>query len=154
MLAAMLFGCGNGDLAVDMTKTVTDTNAAPVNLQAEIQRANAENKMVLLEFGSSDACPPCVLMQQKVFSSPEFLNYEKSNLDFVRLDFPVNHDLRPDTKATNLLLVQQFDVTPFPTFIALDKNGKEFWRQEGVTAEQFEPANFIALIESVRAKEK
>ncbi len=137
-----------------MSKTVTDTNAPPVNLQAEIARANAENKMVLLEFGSSDACPPCVLLQQKVFSSPDFLNYEKSHLDFVRLDYPLNHDLRPDTKATNVLLLQQFSINPFPTFVALDKNGKEFWRQEGVNTQQFEPTNFIALMESVRAKNK
>src|SRR5450631_1505234 len=87
-LTMFLAGCGRQELTVDMSKTVTDTNAPPVNLSAEIARAKSENKLLLLEFGSSDSCPPCVLFQQKVFSSPEFLAYEKSNLDFVRLDYP------------------------------------------------------------------
>jgi thioredoxin-related protein len=149
-----LVGCNGQELTVDMDKTVTDTNAPPMNLSAEATRAKSENKLLLLEFGSSDSCPPCVLFQQKVFSTPEFKAYEKTNLDFIRLDYPLKVDLRPDTKATNELLAQQFDVIPFPTFIALDRNGKEFWRQEGATIQQFDPTNFINLLESVKKKEK
>ena len=142
-------------LTVDMSKAkVLDTNAPPVNLPAEIARAKTENKLLLLEFGSSDSCPPCVLFEEKVFSMPEFQAYDKSNLDFIRIDLPENHTLRPDTLATNIFLAKQFDVAPIPVFIALDKNGKEFWRQEGLTLKQFNPTNFIALIESVKAKEK
>jgi thioredoxin-related protein len=150
-------GCNreSSELTVDMDKAVvSDTNAPPVNLPAEITRAKTENKLLLLEFGSSDSCPPCVLFEQKVFSTPEFQAYDKSNLNFVRIDLPEKHELRPDTLATNLFLARQFDITPIPTFIALDKNGKEFWRQEGLTLQQFDPKEFIALIESVKAKEK
>ena len=137
-----------------MSKTVTDTNAPPVNLSAEIARANSENKLLLLEFGSSDSCPPCVLMQQKVFSTPEFKAYEKTNLDFVRLDYPLKVDLRPDTKATNVLLAHQFEVYGFPTFVALNNDGKEFWRQEGIALQQLDPTNFISLLKEVEKKQK
>jgi thioredoxin-related protein len=154
ILTVPLTGCSGQEVTVDMNKTVTDTNAPPVNLSAEIARAKKENKLLLLEFGSSDSCPPCVLMEQKVFSTPQFQAYAKSNLDFVRLDFPIKSNLRPDTSATNGLLSQQFDVTGFPTFFALDRNGKVFWAQEGVDAPQFEPANFISLLEQVKQKEK
>ena len=82
ILTVFLAGCDNRDLTVDMSKTVTDTNAPPVNLPAEVARAKSENKLLLMEFGSSDSCPPCVLMEQKVFSSPEFKAYEKMNLEF------------------------------------------------------------------------
>ena len=159
-MAIVFAGC-SPSLQPDMNKTVTETNSPPVNLAKEIERANREKKLLLLEFGSSDACPPCVLFQQKVFSSPEFLNYEKLNLVFVRLDFPLKHDLPPDTKATNEILAQQFEINPFPTFITLDKSGKEFWRMPektnvnpGTPLILFQPTNFISLIESVRAKEK
>ena len=154
-----LVGCDAEELTVDMSKTVTDTNAPPVNLSSEIARAKSENKLLLLEFGSSDSCPPCVLFQQKVFSSPEFKAYEKTNLDFVRLDYPQKVALRPDTTATNILLAEQFDAAGFPTFVAFDKVGKEFWRmpQKGdftLDTRLFQPTNFIALLESVKAKQK
>jgi|ERR1700722_4908157 len=159
--AVSLVGCSGDELTIDMSKIVTDTNAPPVNLSAEIARANSENKLLLLEFGSSDSCPPCILLQQKVFSTPEFKAYEKTNLDFVHLDYPLKVDLRPDTKATNILLAQQFDIIPFPTFIALDRDGKEFWRQpakddpnSGVSVRLLEPTNFISLLEEIKKKEK
>ena len=149
-----LGGCNNRDLTVDMSKTVTDTNAPPVNLPAELARAKSENKLLLIEFGSSDSCPPCVLMQQKVFSTPEFKAYEKTNLNFVRLDYPEKVDLRPDTKATNIILAKQFLVQGFPTFLGLDQDGKEIWRQDGITREQANSKVFIALLESVKVKQK
>jgi thioredoxin-related protein len=115
--------------------------------------------MLLLEFGSSDSCPPCVLLQQTNFSTPEFLDYEKSNLVFVRLDYPVNHTLRSDTQATNAILSQQFNIYPFPTFVALDRSGNEYWRMpsnddSGIDVRLYNPTNFIRLLESVRQKEK
>ena len=142
-----------------MNKIVTDTNAPPVNLAAEVTRAKTGNKLLLLEFGSSDSCPPCVLFEQKVFSQPEFQSYEKSNLVFVRLDYPLKVNLRPDTTATNVLLAQQFEAFAFPTFVALDRDGKEFWRmpEKGemtLDTSLFQPTNFIALIESVKKKGK
>jgi len=154
-----LAGCRADDLTIDPGKIETDTNALPVNLTAEVARAKSENKLLLLEFGSSDACPPCILMQQKVFSTPEFQTFAKTNLDFVRLDFPLKSNLRPDTVATNALLSQQFEAYGFPTFIALDKNGKEFWRmpglnEDGIEVRLFDPTNFINLIQDVRKKEK
>jgi thioredoxin-related protein len=154
-----LTGCDGQELTVDMGKTVTDTNAPPVNLSAEIARAKSESKLLLLEFGSSDSCPPCVLFQQKVFSSPEFKAYEKTNLDFVRLDYPLKTVLRPDTQATNDTLAKQFDILPFPTFIALDRDGKEFWRWPAednleVQTNLYNPQNFITLLESVKKKQK
>jgi thioredoxin-related protein len=151
---AALVGCDGQQITIDLSKAVADTNAPPTNLPAKIARAKNENKLLLLEFGSSDSCPPCIVLEQKVFSTPEFMTYEKSNLVFVRLDYPLKSELRPDTKATNTLLVQQFEAFAFPTFVALDKDGKEFWRQEGTTAQQFDPKEFISLLESVKAKQK
>jgi thioredoxin-related protein len=153
-LLSPLAGCRGDEIIVDMSKTVTDTNAAPVNFSSEVAKANRENKMLLLEFSSSDACPPCVLLQQRVFSSPEFKAFAETNLNFVRLDFPLKVDLRPDTAATNVLLAQQFDGDAFPTFVAIDRNGKEFWRQTGINVPLLEPKNFINMLKEAEKKEQ
>jgi thioredoxin-related protein len=153
---APMIGCGGDD--VDMSRTVTDTNAPPVNLATEIARAKSEHKLLLLEFGSSDACSPCVRFQNEVFSTAEFKAFAGSNLDFIHLDYPLKTSLRPDTEATNLLLTGQFDQTIFPTFIALDANGKEFWRMPKSIDEDphfealFNPTNFIHLMEQLKQK--
>jgi thioredoxin-related protein len=154
---APMIGCGGDD--VDMSRTVTDTNAPPVNLAAEIARAKSEHKLLLLEFGSSDSCLPCVRFQNEVFSRAEFKAFADSNLDFIHLDFPLKASLRADTVATNELLSRQFDQNVFPTFIALDGNGKEFWRMPKSLDEDpgfdslFEPTNFIHLMEQLKQKE-
>jgi thioredoxin-related protein len=154
---APMIGCG--DDGVDMSKSVTDTNAAPVSLAAEIARAKSEHKLLLLEFGSSDSCPPCVRFQQQVFSTSQFEAFAASNLDFIHLDFPLKASLRTETVATNELLSRQFDQDVFPTFIALDGNGKEFWRMPKSLDEDpefdslFNPTNFIHLMEQLKQKE-
>ena len=156
--------CGQPVLTEEDFSRVVDTNAPPVDLAAEVAKARAGNKLLLLEFGSSDSCPPCVAMQKYVFSSPEFKAYASSNLNFVRLDYPQKVDLRPDTKTTNAILARQFSVDFFPTFVALDRDGKEFWHTPvedtngvvtgGITVGLLQPKNFIALVEDVRKKEK
>jgi thioredoxin-related protein len=153
-----LVWCGADDLTIDPSKIFTDTNAPPVNLAAEVARAKRENKLLLLEFGRSDECPPCIFFQQKIYSSPEFQAFAKTNLDMVRLDFPLKVALRPDTTMTNVLLSDQFNIYVFPTFIALDKNGKEFWRTPLIHGDtmtaidwtQVAPTNFIDLLKHLK----
>ena len=75
--------------------------------------------------------------------------------------FPFKVQLRPETEATNHILAKQFEVIPFPTFIALDRDGKEFWRMPDkndsdpkINISLFTPKNFISLIESIREKKQ
>ena len=147
---ALLSGCHE-------PRTAANLNIIPVNLPAEIDRARAEKKLVLIEFGSSDSCPPCTLLERNVFSKPEFMSYAAANLVFVRLDFPFRTDLPPATQATNDLLAKQYSVGKFPTFIALDAAGKEFWRMPAkneieLDERLFEPRTVIELIESIKKK--
>jgi len=136
-------------------------NATPANLLAAIAQAKAENKLLLLEFGSSDSCAPCMKLEEKVFSQPEFKDYAATNLVFLRIDFPDRHKLPPSVEATNLLLGTQFEILPFPSFVALDRDGKEFWRfpakddaNPKTPAGFSSPQGFIAWIEEVRLKLK
>ena len=153
MFIVVLGSCSEKALNVDMTRTVTDTNAPPVNFPAEIARAKAGKKMLLVEFGSSDSCPPCVKLQQSVFSTSTFQDYAQSNLVFVRLDFPLKHYLRGDTQATNYALAGDFNVSVYPTFVG-SNDGIHFWEMESVTMQDFNPAYFISELENIRKQMK
>jgi thioredoxin-related protein len=148
LTVAILAGC-------NQQPTVSpQANTPPIDLSADIAQAKAGNKLLLMEFGSSDSCPPCMTLEVQVFSKPEFQEYAKSNLVFVRLDFPDRSKLSADVTATNKILGEQFKIDGFPTFVALDHDGKETWRTEGVTKSQKELKGFIDLIESVRSQQK
>jgi len=155
--AALVAGCHN---------TTDDSffgrfDTTPIDYSAEAARAKTGHKLLLLEFGSSDSCAPCMEFQKDVFSQPEFTSYESSNLVFVRIDLPANSKLPSSVEATNVLLSKQFDVFAFPTFVAMDDAGQEIWRMPakddpnpGIDTRLFKPSEFIALIESVKAKRK
>jgi len=156
-LAALVVSCSK-----EPDKSFFDRfDTTPIDYSAEAARAKAGHKLLLLEFGSSDSCAPCMEFQKDVFSQPEFTGYESSNLVFVRIDVPANSKLPPSVEATNILLSKQFDVFAFPTFVAMDDAGQEIWRMPakddpnpGIDTRLFKPSEFIALIESVKAKRK
>ena len=130
ILALLLFsGCERQSLS-------EQNNEPPrpaIDLNASIARAKTENKTVLLDFTGSDWCPPCMQLQKEVLSKPEFKTYAESNLIYHVVDFPRRFQLPPDVTATNNLLAEKFSIEGFPTLIALDGNGKEIWRQLGLS---------------------
>jgi thioredoxin-related protein len=106
-------------------------NSAPVDLNAALAQAKAQNKLVLMEFTGSDWCPPCMKLQKEIFSRSAFQAYAQSNLVFLTIDFPNEFQLPPAAGATNAFLAEKFDVQGYPTLIALNGDGKEIWRQVG-----------------------
>lgn len=94
-------------------------------VDAAIEVAKKEKKMVMLEFTGSDWCPPCIRMKKEVFSKKEFMDGAKENFVLVHLDFP-----RGDAalKEKNQPLAEKYEIEGFPTIILLDSDGKEFTR--------------------------
>src|ERR1051325_9973752 len=82
-------------------KNSLDSSVRPVNLPAEIERARAENKLLVLEFMGSDWCPTCIEFHEKVVSRPEFARYANSNLVWLEIDFPQKTKLPDEVNATN-----------------------------------------------------
>ena len=144
----LLAGCEKG--------AVKRVNTPPINLSAEVERAKAENKLLILEFTGSDWCAPCILFDRRVRSQPEFQAYAASNLVWVEIDSPEKTKLPPQTEATNRLLKAQFEIDPLPAFIALDHDGKEIWRLPAKgdpdPAVSLVPKRFIDQLEAVRKK--
>jgi protein disulfide-isomerase len=145
LFAVVLVGCGQ-----------RTTHVSPIDLKAEIARARSENKLLVLEFTGSDWCPGCIVFEKQVLSQPEFTAYAQSNLVWVTVDFPEKVKLPPATEATNEWLRAQFDVNPLPTFIALDRDGREIWRlpakDDPDPSLTVVPKLFIEQLEAVRRK--
>src|SRR6476469_2047330 len=119
---------GAGLLAGCQEKQIAQMPDTPVDLAAEVARARAQKKTVVLEFTGSDWCRACVIFNRKVASQPEFQEYVRSNFVWIEIDSPEKFKLPPRVEATNDVLKKQFDIDPLPVFVALDRDGKEIGR--------------------------
>lgn len=93
--------------------------------------AAQDNKLVLLDFTGSDWCGWCQKLVAETFSKPEFMEYARKNLILVELDFPMHKQQSADVRAANNALKKKYDVSGFPTLVALNANGTVLWKQTG-----------------------
>ena len=112
-----------------------------------LQTAKAENKRVLLNFGGSDWCAPCIQLEQQVFAGSEFKSYSEKNLVLVELDYPQRKKQSAELVKQNLELAKQYgiDEKGFPTLVLLDPAGKVLREFSGYGGET--SAEMIAWIE-------
>lgn len=87
-----------------------------------IQQAEAENKMILLDFTGSDWCQWCEKLKNEVWNTRTFKNWSEENVVKVFLDFPRGIDQEEDTKLQNQLLQQMLGVQGYPTVWLLDSD--------------------------------
>jgi protein disulfide-isomerase len=112
-----------------------------------LETAKAQNKKVLLDFTGSDWCGPCIQLNRRAFSRPEFRAYADKNLVLLEVDYPQGKRQSAELVKQNEKLSKQYgiDGKGFPTVVLLDPNGKvvrEFTGYDGETA-----ADLIAWIE-------
>ena len=115
-----------------------------------LAQARKENKMVLLDFTGSDWCGWCMKFKKETLDTPEFTEYAAKNLVFVELDYPHKTPQSVDLKKANKALLAQHKVESFPTFVLLDKDGKELGRQVGYKPGG--PAAFITRLDKFKSK--
>jgi len=101
------------------------------NVPKALDRAKAEQKVVLLDFTGSDWCGWCKRIDKEVFSTTEFKEYATKNLVLVEVDFPRQKKLSPELKKANDALQNRYKVEGFPTFVVLNGEGREIGRQVG-----------------------
>jgi thioredoxin-related protein len=117
--------------------------------QAKTQ-AQAEKKLILLDFTGSDWCSWCKKLDKETFSKPEFQSYAKSNLVLVEVDFPTSKPQTPELKTANAALQEKYHVSGYPTLVALKPDGTVVWTQEGYRAGG--PPAMIAQLEEAKKK--
>jgi thioredoxin-related protein len=115
LIAAILVGCKK--------EGTSDNLDWETNLETALQKAQKENKTVLVNFTGSDWCIWCQRLSNEVFSQSEFEKFAKENLVLVKIDFPKNIELPMETKMYNNQLAQRFGVEGFPTIFLLKPDG-------------------------------
>lgn len=101
------------------------------DLATGLRRAKAENKILLLDFTGSDWCVWCMKFEEDILFEPEFVNYAKTNLIMLMLDFPHDKMQSDAEKKTNAELQKKYKAESFPTYVLLNSFGKEVGRQTG-----------------------
>ena len=104
---------------------------------------------LFLNFTGSDWCGWCRLMDKQVFSTGAWQAWARENLVLVWIDFPQDKRLVPEAfRRRNDVLLREFGVGGFPTFILLDADGKTRLGQTGAER-NVTPERFIATLEEL-----
>ncbi len=98
----------------------TDMNKA-------VERAEKENKVIMLFFTGSDWCGWCVRLQNEVFRQADFKSWAQEKVVLVELDFPRKTPQSEAIKNQNVTLSQMFEVKGYPTvwFVKPSKAGEK-----------------------------
>lgn len=120
------------------------------DLPKAIAKAKEEKKLVFINFTGSDWCGWCKKLKAEVFVKPEFTEYADKNLVLVELDFPNSVPQSEALKKANQSLAKKYDISGYPTLVAVDGRGKEVWRNVGYLPGG--PAAFIAKLDAVKPR--
>jgi protein disulfide-isomerase len=118
------------------------------NYDKALALAKAENKAVLLDFTGSDWCGWCIKMVKETLSQKEFTDYAAKNLILVEVDFPNKKEQSEEIKAKNAELKKKFEVKGYPTFVLVDKDGKQLGMQVGYL--EGGPSAFMAKLDGFK----
>ena len=94
------------------------------DLNAAREKAQAEHKLILMDFTGSDWCGWCIRMRKEVLDKPEFEAYAKDKFVLMEVDVPRNTaKLTPEVQAQNKQLCSQYKVNGFPTMLVVTYKG-------------------------------
>ena len=90
-----------------------------------LERATAEDKVVLALFTGSDWCHYCIQLESQYLVKPEFTKAVENDLVLLYIDFPRDKS-KLDFKAASLnpKLIEMYGVPGFPMLVFLDGAGK------------------------------
>jgi len=92
-----------------------------------LQKAQQENKKIILVFSGSDWCIPCIKLERYIWNSPEFTEYSKEHYVMLRADFPrkKKNQLPEEQRKKNNKLAEKFNPEGyFPLVVVLSPDGK------------------------------
>lgn len=92
-----------------------------------------------MEFTGSNWCKPCIRMEKEVLSNLEFQKFAKDKFVLFVLDLQMPISIDSENYKTFEKYEKQYKVNFYPTYIILDKDGKEKKRLKGY----FKLNNFI-----------
>jgi thiol:disulfide interchange protein len=119
---------------------------------AALAAAKKAKTPVLMVFTGSDWCPPCKNLHSTVFESEAFKKWAEKKVVLLELDFPRSKEQPMELKEQNQKLQKEFNVSGYPTVIALDAKGKKLFQQVGFSGGDAE--DWIKKFEKGLAKKK
>jgi thioredoxin-related protein len=98
------------------------------------QLAQADHKLIVLNFSGSDWCGPCIRLHKEIFESNAFTGYANDHLVLMNADFPrlKKNQLPKEQQAKNDQLADQYNKEgKFPFTLLLTADGKVLKTWEG-----------------------
>ncbi len=94
-----------------------------------LNKARAENKIVLLDFTGSDWCIWCQRLEARGFRPTRICDFfAQDNLIMVEVDFPRNKPQSPEQIQANQALARTYNVRGYPTVVLIDSASHQVGR--------------------------
>ncbi len=93
------------------------------DFEAAKARAEAEGKMLLVNFTGSDWCGWCIRLKKDVFDKPAFEKYVQDKFVLMEVDMPHERNYDRVLRQRNRELCEQFSVSGFPTIMVMTPAG-------------------------------
>ena len=149
----MVVSCSKKESPVTVAETTKETpsvSAKPgwlTSYEQAQKEAQANHKLLLMDFTGSDWCGWCIMLDKEIFSKPEFKEYASKNLVLLELDFPRGKKMPAEVTEQNQRLLMKYGIQGFPTVVVFDSEGKPL----GMLGYQAGgPQAFIAELEKLR----
>ena len=95
-----------------------------VGWKAASTKATESKRPVLANFTGSDWCGWCKKLKKEVFDTKEFLDWAKTSVVLLEVDFPHGKALPAALKKENDALSKKHKVEGFPTILIMSSEGK------------------------------
>ena len=108
------------------------------NFDDALDKAQQEEKTLLLYFSGSDWCRPCILLKKNVFETEEFKNFAEENLILAMFDFPAHEEnqLEPDQIEHNEKMAELYNPKGnFPHIVLISAKGEKIAEFAGYNGE-------------------
>ena len=98
---------GDGDIAA--------TSIWTEDFQYALRRSQESAKPIFILFTGSDWCPPCMALDNEVFTQPEFAEYANQNFILFKADRPRFIEQSETLVEQNQELFRRFEIVGVPT---------------------------------------
>lgn len=110
------------------------------DFDAAKSKAQAENKLILVDFTGSDWCGWCIKLRKEVLDKPEFEAYAQDKFVLMEVDCPHKKKLSDKLMQQNKSLCEQYHISGYPTLLVLNPAGEVvggfcgYRKQDGIQA--------------------
>ena len=137
--------CGNTKPKTEKA-TATETNSTvkeqgtvffDITLEQALERANTENKFVLVNFHTK-TCGPCRKMEKQVFPNPICSEYVNKNFIPITID--------GEDGATGQEKAKKYQIFIFPTYLVLRPDGS---KEGEISGAEFDVVKFLEMLKEI-----